>query len=286
MKLSIVIPAYNEQHAIGRVLNDLKEVISRSGLDYEVIVVDDGSQDNTAEVVRAITGVTLIQHSANEGYGAALKTGIRNASGELVLITDSDGTYPAKEIPKLLEYKDEYDMVVGARAGEGVRTQRSRKLAKYILVKLASYLVGSKIPDLNSGLRIFRRETVTSFLGILSSGFSFTTSVTLAHLSEGYSVKYVPIDYARREGKSKIHPIKDSLNFTILIVRIITYFNPLKVFLPLGVVLIIIGLGWLVYTLVAFSNVASATILTLLSGLQVIIIGVLADVIVASRRLK
>lgn len=286
MKLSIVIPAYNEQHAIGRVLNDLKEVISRSGLDYEVIVVDDGSRDSTAEVVRASGGVTLIQHSVNRGYGAALKNGIRNADGELILTIDSDGTYLAKDIPELLKYASEYDMVVGARTSGEIRIQRARKLARYILVKLAGYMVGNKIPDLNSGLRIFRKETVRIFLGMLPSGFSFTTSLTLAYLSEGYSIKYVPIDYARREGKSKIHPIRDSLNFGLLIVRTITYFNPLKVFLPLGILLIVIGLGWLVYTIIATSGIGSAAVLTILSGLQVIIMGLLADLIVMTRRLK
>ncbi|MBA7499047.1 putative glycosyltransferase [subsurface metagenome] len=281
IELSVVIPAYNEEHGISNVLDELQKVMSDIGISYEIVVVDDGSEDNTTEMVRGKKGIILVQHPANKGYGAALKTGIRHSNGEFILITDADGTYPTKEVPKLLEYKDDYDMVVGARINKKAKIPLSRRPAKFFLSKLANYLAETKIPDLNSGMRIFRKETAEQFLNILPSGFSFTATITLAYLSNDYLIKYVPIDYYERKGKSKISPVRDTLGFTSLIIRTITYFNPLKVFLPIGLALFFAAIFVFAYsTFVLGRFMDVATIVLVVASIQIALFGLLADLVV------
>jgi glycosyltransferase involved in cell wall biosynthesis len=280
--ISVVIPAHNEEKVIGTVLDELINVLEDQP--YEIIVVDDGSTDNTAKIVQQKESVKLIQHPINKGYGAALKTGIKNATNDLIMIIDGDGTYPVKAIPELLEEVDKYDMVVGARTGKVVKIQLYRRPAKWLLSKLANYLVGTKIPDLNSGMRIFKKEAATKFFNILPSGFSFTTTITLAYLSNDYNVKYVPIDYHERTGKSKIKPFRDGSNFIMLIVRTITYFNPLKVFLPISIVLFVFGFVVLVYQAIVTRNVADLPVMLILAAFQIGFLGLVADLIVRKRR--
>ena len=275
--ISVVIPAHNEEKAIGTVLNELIEVLE--GQTYEIIVVDDGSTDNTAKIVQENKFIKFIQHPQNMGYGAALKTGIKTATNDLILIIDGDGSYPVKAIPELLKEADEYDMVVGARTGKEVKIQLYRKPAKWFLSKLANYLSGTKIPDLNSGMRIFKKEDATKFFNILPSGFSFTTTLTLAYLSNDYNVKYVPIDYHERKGKSKIKPFRDGFNFIMLIVRTITYFNPLKVFLPISIVLFVFGFAILLYGGIILRNVSDLPVMLILAAFQIGFLGLLADLI-------
>ena len=275
---SVIIPAHNEEKAIGTVLDELIEVLE--GQAYEIIVVDDGSTDNTAKIVQQKESVKVIQHPYNKGYGAALKTGIKSAANDLILIIDGDGSYPVKDTPRLLKEADEYDMVVGARTGKEVTIQLYRKPAKWFLSKLANYLSGTKIPDLNSGMRIFKKEDAIKFFNILPSGFSFTTTLTLAYLSNDYNVKYVPIDYHERAGKSKIKPFRDGFNFIMLIVRTITYFNPLKVFLPISIVLFVFGFLILLYEGIVHKNVADLPVMLILAAFQIGFLGLLADLIV------
>ena len=279
--ISVVIPAHNEEKAIGTVLDELIEVLE--GQAYEIIVVDDGSTDNTAKIVQQKDSVKLIQHSHNRGYGAAIKTGIKNAITDLILIIDGDGSYPVKAITELLEEANQYDMVVGARTGKEVKIQLYRKPAKWFLSKLANYLAETKIPDLNSGMRIFKKEDAMKFFNILPSGFSFTTTITLAYLSNDYNVKYVPIDYHERTGKSKIKPFRDGFNFIMLIVRTITYFNPLKVFLPISILLFVFGSGILLYEGIVHRNVADLPVMLILAAFQIGFLGLLADLIVRKR---
>lgn len=234
-KLSIVVPAYNEEKGIHETLTRL--VAASRSLDAEVIVVDDGSSDRTAEVLKKIAGVRVLTHDLNRGYGASLKTGIRHAEGEWICITDADGTYPNERIRDLVAHLPVYDMAVGARTGENVAIPWSRKPAKKFLNVLANVLTGQKIPDLNSGLRVFKKEVAERFMHLFPSGFSFTTTLTLAMLNADYLVKFVPIDYFARKGSSKIKPIRDTYNFVMLILRITMYFNPLKIFLPLSLAL-------------------------------------------------
>lgn len=276
---SVVIPAYNEEEGVRHVIRKLQKVLESSGYDYGIIVVDDGSTDKTADMVRE-TGVRLIQHPFNRGYGAALKTGIRQAQHDIVVITDADGTYPVDAIPSLVERMSENDMVVGARTGESVEIPFIRQPAKWILAKVGNYLTGTKIPDLNSGLRAFRKNVVLKFFNILPSGFSFTATITLAMLVNGYFVHYIPIDYSKRVGKSKFKPIRDTRQFLSLISRTVMYFNPLKVFLPISATLFIAALAIFFYSLLFTPKIMDATVtIIVMTAVQVLVIGMLADLI-------
>lgn len=279
-RLSVVVPAYNEQDSIATVLDGLKATLDNAKQPYEIIVVDDGSTDDTAKVVQGKGIARLIQHPYNRGYGATLKTGILNASGDMILTIDADGTYQANDIPKLLEQVDKYDMVVGARIGKKVKIPLYRKPAKWFLTKLACYLSGAKIPDLNSGMRIFKKASAERFMPILPSGFSFTTTITLAHHCNDLLVKYVPIDYYQRVGKSKIKPFKDGFNFILLILRVITYFNPLRIFLPVAFTLFALSLMIFVGSPLLLGRIMDATIVALfIAAIQAVFFGLLADAI-------
>jgi glycosyltransferase involved in cell wall biosynthesis len=276
--VSIIIPAFNESAAIGQVLDNITDSMSKEGMDYEVIVVDDGSTDGTADVVEA-KGVRVIRHPINRGYGAALKTGIRQAQYALVAIIDSDGTYPVTAVPLLLGCMDQYDMAVGARTGEHVKIPFLRRPAKWFLKQLADYLSGFDIPDLNSGLRIFRRELAERFFGIFPDGFSFTTTITIAALTNGYQVKFLPINYYKRTGKSSIKPIRDFLGFMLLIIRLIVYFKPLNVFLPISAVLLGIGAIKAGIDFYALNHFGVGAAIAILAALQTAFMGLLADLV-------
>jgi len=283
--VSVVIPAYNEADSIRGVVDEIKSVLGPSGIDYEIIVVDDGSKDGTSAALVG-QGVTILSHPQNKGYGASLKTGIRSAKGDIIVITDADGTYPPSYIPGLVRAieEDGYDMAVGARTGKDVNIPLVRRPAKFILKKLADYLSETKIPDLNSGLRAFRKELAFNYFHLLPSGFSFTTTITLALLSDGYNVMYTPIDYrARSGGKSKISP-KDFSNFFMLIIRVICYFNPLKVFLPASLVFLLYGGYHIVETMILYRRVTEAGLLAVLLGFQIAFIGLITDVMVRRDR--
>ena len=276
--ISVVIPAHNEEKAIGAVLDELIEVLE--GQACEIIVIDDCSTDNTAKIVRE-KEVKLIQHQQNIGYGAAIKTGIKNATDDLILIIDGDGSYPVKAIPELSNEVDQYNLVVGARTGEKVKIQLYRRPAKWFLSKLANYLAETKIPDLNSGMRIFRREDVEKILNILPNKFSFTTTMTLAYHTTGLLVKYVPINYYKRAGKSKIKPFKDGFNFIMLIFRTITYFNPLKVFLPVGFAFFVAAIFVFLYSALFSGRFMDVTTIVLVvAAIQTVLFGLLADLVV------
>lgn len=273
--VTILIPAYNEERGIGPVLEQVKAL----GLPGEIIVVDDGSTDQTFEAAQ-IPGIRVLRHDVNRGYGQSLKTGILASENDIIVITDADGTYPNEQIAELLSWIKSYDMVVGARTGKTVKIPLIRRPAKKFLNLLANYLAGVEIPDLNSGLRVFRKDVVREFFYILPSGFSFTTTITLAMLSNGYRVKYVPIDYHQREGKSKISPIRDTIGFTNLIIRTTLYFNPLKVFMPLSGAVALGAIGLLVYSKFVLGRVMDISVMVLLTAaLQIAVIGMLADLI-------
>jgi glycosyltransferase involved in cell wall biosynthesis len=277
--VSIIVPAFNEVGIIGQVLDTIIHQMSANGAQYELIVVDDGSTDGTGEVVEA-KGVRAVRHDYNRGYGSALKTGIRQSRYPLIAIIDADGTYPADVLHQLVACMDQYDMAVGSRTGEHVRIPFLRRPAKWFLKKLADYLSGFNIPDLNSGLRVFRRELAERFFGIFPDGFSFTTTITLAALTNGYRVRFLPINYYRRtEGRSTIRPMRDFLGFILLIIRLIVYFKPLNVFLPVSVMLLVIGMtkGAVDYFHQHHFGVASA--IAVLAALQIAFMGLLADLI-------
>jgi glycosyltransferase involved in cell wall biosynthesis len=285
LNVSIIVPAYNEEHGLGGVLTQLsaiQEKMGAAGQTVEIIVVDDGSADGTADCAHQHAGVTVIRHRVNRGYGAALKTGIRHAKGDWVCITDADGTYPNERIPDLAERarSGEFDMVVGARTGEKVAIPLRRRPAKWVIGQLANFVAGEPIPDLNSGMRIFEREAALRFFGILPDGFSFTTTITLGMLTNGYLVDYVPINYHARVGRSKIRPIQDTLNFIQLVLRIALYFKPLKVFVPFSMGLFALAFVWAIFSKVALGRLADVTTLVIATtAIQVFMIGMLAELI-------
>lgn len=279
--VSIVIPCYNEENSIETTVVSIHETLKNAhNIKYEIIVVDDGSKDNTANIIKKLDCIS-IRHDTNRGYGAAIKTGIRYSNYNLIAIIDADKTYPIEILPEMLSYFPECDMVVGARIGENVHISLIRRPAKWFLRTLANYLTSSHIPDLNSGFRIFKKDIVERFWGIFPPGFSFTTTITLTCLSNDYIVKFVPIDYHKREGKSKIKPISDTLNFISLIVRTILLFNPLKIFFPLSLIVLFIGIGIFFYSWLVLNKVMDITVIVvLLSSVQILAIGLIADVIV------
>ncbi len=288
--VTIIVPAYNEELGVTGVVERL------SGLDLgvpkELLVVNDGSSDGTsgllAELEQRFPELHVVHHKVNQGYGAALKTGFAAARHDVCIITDADDTYPEDRVVDLIACIDDgAEMAVGARTGANVNIPLIRRPAKATLRYLASFLAGTPIPDLNSGLRAVRRELVLRYRAILPQGFSFTTTITLAALTNNHRVDYVEIDYAARSGQSKIRPIKDTLGFTALIIRTVLYFNPLKVFYPIAFVLGMIMMAALYHDLFleAEPNLGDKTVLMFVAVVQLLSVGLLADLIDKKSRL-
>jgi glycosyltransferase involved in cell wall biosynthesis len=279
--LTIVVPCYNEENAVANTVAELRRALPTTN--YELILVNDGSTDRSAEIMKDIERtherVRVIHHRRNRGYGAALKTAIRQARAEFIAITDADGTYPNERLPELLALAREADMVVGARTAADAEYPLVRKIPKAFLRFYASWIAGRNIPDLNSGMRVFRRSLAQRFLNILPDGFSFTSTITLAMLTNYHDVRYVPIAYASRVGRSKIHPIRDTVNFVQLIVRIGTYFAPLRVFFPIALVLFLLFGACLAYDTFVLRNLTDKTIMLLLFALNTGMFALLADMI-------
>ena len=282
VELSLIIPVYNEEEGVESTLKEVQRTFKRfeGSIDYEVIVVDDGSDDGTAELLEKCPNIRLLRHKRNRGYGAALKTGIRSASGKVIAITDADGTYPNNIIPELYaKLSDEnLDMIVAARTGKNVRIPLLRRPANMVLNLLANSLTATKIPDLNSGLRLFRRDQAIKFFNIISDGFSFTTTITLAMVVNDYNVRFYPLEYAQRKGSSKIRPVRDTFNFLVLIVRTIAFFNPLKIFIPVSFFVFLLAVISLITQLIG-GNIGEMSAILMLSSLQIFFIGIIADLV-------
>ncbi len=281
--VSIVIPAYNERQAIGDVVDEIHRICTAQRIDFEIIVIDDGSTDETADELIS-RPVKLIRHPENRGYGASIKTGVLSARYPWILITDADGTYPVAEIPRLLQDLEQYDMVVGARLGKDVNIPAVRRPAKWVLNKLANHMAQTKIPDINSGFRVFRKTSFLRFLSIYPPGFSLTTTITLALLCNNHPVKYIPVNYYKRKGNSKIRPFADTYNFLLLVVRTIMYFDPLRVFMPAALLLLFGGAVFSAFEIYRYHNITTAASIILMAGVQTGILGLLADLIVKGRR--
>jgi glycosyltransferase involved in cell wall biosynthesis len=283
MGLSLIVPVYNEAQGVKIVLEKLQRVLETIECPAELIVVDDGSTDGTSDILEHFSNPLIVfRHTRNRGYGAALKTGIRHASYPVVAITDADGTYPNERILELVEKYNEgkFDMIVGTRVGKSAKIPLIRKPAKWFITKLANYLSGTKIPDINSGLRLMTKDVVDKFMYILPNGFSFTSTITLAMLTNGYEVEYVPIDYFQRQGKSKIKPIQDTFNFIQLIIRTVLYFNPLRVFVPLSLFLVACSFVVLFGSWSLLGQVMDVTFgVIIMTAVMVLAIGMLADLI-------
>ena len=274
MSLSVVIPAFNEEGAVQATIEDVRTAMDPLGIPYEIIVVDDGSEDNTLEIARQ-TGVIVDSNQVNTGYGAALKRGVKRAQYEYVAILDADGTYPPYYLPSMLAMCRDQDMVVGDRGAGMKNVPWIRKPAKWVLNTFASFLAERKLNDLNSGLRVFRKSELVPFIPLLPQKFSFTTTITLCMSCNGKRMIYTPIQYGKRVGKSKIRPV-DFINFLILVLRMTVLFNPLRVFIPMGLGLMALGMVKFIYD-IWMDNLSETTIFAFLSALIIWSLGLIAD---------
>ena len=289
--ISLLIPVFNEEKAISDTINRCHMVLSQTGEEFEIVVINDGSTDRTNEILEAtnLPSLHIIKHPNNQGYGSSIKTGIRHSGGGLIATIDADGTYPIEELPVLFAKLKETcaDMVVGARTKKGAKIPFIRRPAKAIVSFLANTLTGMHIPDNNSGMRIFTRSLAQEFMHLYPQRFSFTITITLAALTNGYIVEFVPIDYFKRTGKSTLsgfNGFKHFLQFLGLIIRITTYFQPLRFFMWPGMLLIGLGAVTMGYTLWKNVNISDAGLLLLLTGMQIFLFGILAEVVVRQRQ--
>ncbi len=276
--ISLIVPAYNEQAAIRTVVARAAEALGQ--IEHEVIVVDDGSSDQTAEIARA-AGAQVVRHPHNLGYGAALKSGIRAAQSDTIVIADADGTYPLDSVAALLaEYAKGFDMVVGARTGAEYRESALKSPMRLWLKWLVEFTAGRSIPDINSGLRVFSRKTSLEYFSHLCNTFSFTTSLTLAYMMTGKFVSYLPIAYHKRIGKTKVRLFRDSLRTLQYIVQAILYYNPLKIFLLMcGGVLAATLIGVTLATGLNWGNPLYISVGGILMTIQVFCLGLLAELL-------
>ncbi len=280
-ELSIVIPAYNEAEGIGPVLRRL----AAAHPEAEILVVDDGSTDGTAQVVESLglPNVRVIRHPYNKGNGAAVKTGIRHARGRWVAMMDADGQHAPEDLDRLLEKAGPYDLVVGARTRQS-ETSWVRDLGNWVFNTLASVLTGVEIPDLTSGFRVMDREKILEFLHLLPNGYSYPTTSTLAFLKAGYNVAFVPIVARRRVGRSKVKILRDGIKFLVIILRIITLFSPLRIFLPVSLLLFLLSALSAGYTILTERlHIPNSAVLFFLGGILIFLIGLVSEQIAALR---
>lgn len=276
MKISIVLPAKNESGAIGPTIECIKQL----SIAHEIIVVNDGSTDST-QAVAEHAGATVVTHPYSKGNGAAIKTGTRTATGDVIIFMDADGQHDPQDIPRLLEQIEQgYDLVVGARK-KGSQASLGRGIANALYNNLATYMTEQKVEDLTSGFRAVRADKFREFLYLLPNGFSYPTTSTMAFFRAGYSVTYVPIHAAKRVGKSHIQPLKDGVRFFLIIFKIATLFSPLKMFLPIAVILFLMATGWYGYTLYEFHRFTNMSALLYTGSIMVFLLGLISEQITA-----
>jgi len=271
IELTILMPAFNEEQSIGSTIRKIKQLHP----DFEILVVDDGSTDNTRqEAINA--GAHVMRHPHNIGNGASIKTGLRYASGLWVLMMDADGQHRPEDIARLLEYKDDYDMVVGARS-KGSRTSWHRDLANFIYNWLASYVTKFKVEDLTSGFRLVKNDRISKFIYLLPNTFSYPSTITMAYLRSGLSIKYVPIQTLARQGKSKIKLFQDGIRFFLIITKIATLFSPFRVFLPVSFLFFITGLTYYIFTYITQHRFTNMSMLLLSSSVIIFMMGLVSE---------
>ncbi len=284
--VSVVLAVYNEEDSVAKEISIIKDALSRSRYKYEIIVIDDASTDNTPKIISSIDGIRIITHRRNLGSGGSRKSGTLAARGEVVVWTDADLTYPNELIPALVDQlkKGNYSQIVGARLQEAGTVKLLRAPAKFILRKLASFLAKTDIPDLNSGLRAFYKKDAMNFIYLVPNGFSCVSTMTLAFLCNGLEVGYMDIEYKERVGKSKFHPIKDTYNYFLQIIRMITYFEPIRIFVPLS--MFVFGVTFIknIIDLILTKNTQESDIVGYFIAFIIFAIGLLADLIVVSNK--
>lgn len=275
-RISIVMPAYNEEAVIGKVIDELHD-----GNYFEIIVVDDGSTDKTAEVAE-LHGARVVRHPYNIGNGAAVKSGIRAAEGDIIVLMDADGQHPPSNVPRLISQIGDYDMVVGARTAAS-EAQMHRTLANKVFNAYASYMVGYPIPDLTSGFRALKAPLLKKFVYLLPNGYSYPSTITIAMFRSGFRVKYEPIVSPARVGVSKVRPLRDGLRFLLTITRLGTMFVPLKIFLPVSLSFFTVGTGYGAYLLIFKSRFSNMAALLITIGIVIFLIGLIAEQIALLR---
>ena len=274
---SIVIPAFNEAASIGPLISALSSAASW----HEVLVIDDGSTDATGDQAAA-AGARVIRHPYNKGNGAAVKTGIRRAMGRFILIVDADGQHRPADAARLVSHLDAYDLVVGARSGQSQATA-VRRLGNDLLNRVASYLAERPVPDLTSGFRAARRECLLEFVHLLPNGFSTPTTTTLAFMKAGYSVRFEPVEAAPREGASKIRLGPDGVRFFLILLKVITIYSPLRIFLPISAAAFVLGAAYAVWTIVTQSHVTNSSVLLILMSIVILLVGLVSEQISSLR---
>jgi glycosyltransferase involved in cell wall biosynthesis len=282
--VSVVLPAFNEEEAVEGVVREVRESLRDWPGTWEILVVDDASEDSTAERAEALA-VRVIRRAINGGSGAARKTGIRESRGELVAMLDTDGSYPATDLPKLLAFFPRFDQVNGARTTEQGGQRLLRVPAKWLIRKLAEWISAKRIPDLNTGMKVFKRDLMLNYLWAIPDGFSCVTSMTLAFLCDGHAVHFVPVSYRPRIGRSKFHPVHDTVQYVATVLRLILYFRPLRVFLPLAGLVLLIAIPnaiWGIFT--SPSGLHDADVMLFGYAALTAVCGMLAELIVAQRR--
>lgn len=280
--MSVIIPAYNEAQGIGTTLDGLLAAIADSERSYEVIVVDDGSADETADAA-ARPGVRVVRHRRNKGYGAALKTGVLAARGEAVVFFDADDQFDPADIERVIDELDDADAALGSRTADSY-SPVARRGGKKLLAWLANYLARQRIPDLNCGLRAMRRDLMLEYLHLWPTGFSASTTTTLVLLKEGYEVAFVPVTVKKRVGQSSVRFFRDGIDTALLILRLTTLLDPFRVFVPVALALFLLGIGWGIRYIVAGRGLSVAALFLLVSGVMIFFFGLLADQIAALRR--
>lgn len=285
MDVTVVLPVFNEAGHLHEELDRIRAGFAGSHLSYELLVVDDGSTDGSTDGLQDADDLRVIRLPVNRGSGTARRVGTREARGEVVVWTDVDMTYPNDRIPELVKELEGWDQVVGARTSEEGTHKAFRVPAKWFIRKLAEYMANTKIPDLNSGFRAFRKKVADQYLHLLPTGFSCVTTITMAFLANGYTVKYVPIEYKQRAGRSKFHWRKDTSRYLVQVVRLVLSYNPLRFFGPLGFGLALLGIGKFVWDLVdKGARVPTNTLLIIFAAFQLLVIGLLADLVVRVTR--
>jgi polyisoprenyl-phosphate glycosyltransferase len=289
--VTVILPCYNEEGHVIAEVERISRAMDESGYSYELLAIDDGSTDQTlAKLHEASPGfphLEVVPMRRNGGSGVVRRVGTQRAQGEIVVWTDADMTYPNERIPELVQVLEKdpmVDQVVGARTSEQGTYKLLRVPAKWFIRKFAERLTGAKIPDLNSGLRAFRREVALPYLRLLPAGFSCVTTITLAFLSNNHEVQYVPIEYSQRAGKSKFKFVSDVYKYILQVLRMTMYFNPLKVLMPLALTLLAIGAVKAVYDVADHPvHIAEDTVLTVITGLIIGSLALLGDLVVRSR---
>lgn len=283
--VSVVLPIYNEKGHLRAEIDRIRASLEASKYSFEIIVVDDGSSDGSEAELPHIPGITLLTHRHNQGSGAARRTGTTAARGRVVVWTDVDMTYPNDRIPELVDAMEGWDHIVGWRQTEEGTHKLLRTPAKWLIRKLASYLSETDIKDLNSGLRAFRRDVAMQYVHELPKGFSCVTTLTMSFLGGGYSLGFMPIDYFPRAGRSKFHWLRDTRRYILQVIRMTLSYNPLKVFLPIGLALLTLGFVKLGFDWAERDfRLAANTLLIFFASLQVITVGLLADLVVRATK--